>query len=116
MFWGLVSLARLGSAFPPFSVSPSGPFCPAGFPSCDSDGGAEKASRTKGSLWPAGPTLRETVEGLRGRSQLTAVLGEVLEINAPVFVMYGVFFSDPFFINDNIVTHTYQCSMCPTVS
>ena len=55
---------------------------------------------------PAGPTLRGTVEGLRGRGQLTAVLGDVLEITAPVFVMYGVCFSGPFFIDDKIVTHT----------
>ena len=49
---------------------------------------------------PAGPTLRETVEGLRGRGQLTADHGEVLEITAPVFVMYGVFFPGPVLVDD----------------
>ena len=32
---------------------------------------------------PGGPTLRVTVEGLRGRGQLTASLGDVLEVTAP---------------------------------
>ena len=97
-----MSMARLGSAFPPFSVSPSSPFHPMGFPSCVSDGGAQRPSRPKVVHGvrkngppgpPAGPTLRETVEELRGRGQLTAVLGEVLEITALVFVMYSVFSS-----------------------
>ena len=55
-----------------------------------------------------GPTLRETFEGLRGRCQLTAVPGDVLEVTAPVFVISGVFLSSPSYIDDNVVTYTDQ--------
>ena len=98
-------MARLGSAVPPFSVSPSGPFHPTRFHSCVSDGGTfeegcfartERPSRPRvvygvrrngspGS--PIGPTLREITEGLLGRGQFTPVIFKLSEVSSLQFSM-----------------------------